>query len=234
MGSGEERFPEDNHLEVEAASQGDAEAEVEPILPEQDDLLEAMEANNVDHNAQVGLVLTRFEEVDPVWKKAKQAEATRLWARFFSSGNVSALHINILTHWANFLTVMLLSPNNFQWAKNLLSAMIPEILMADSGSIEFSVPVNCPKNDFKCPTEADEEGTSKEKELTQSSPRKRSPKRSPVAIVETQMRRSTRQKHSNKGFKGNTCSDRKCLACGPETPILNKEVIKSWHLSFAN
>lgn len=57
-----------------------------------------MEENSPIQNIQVGMVLTRFEEVDPVWEKEKQAEATRLWAKFFSPGNASALHISIPTH----------------------------------------------------------------------------------------------------------------------------------------
>jgi hypothetical protein len=52
------------------------------------------------------------------------------------------------------------------------------------------------------------------------------PKRAPPVIVESQVRTSPRLKHTNKGFKANTYSHRKCLACGPNPPMLNKDVIK--------
>jgi hypothetical protein len=119
--SNEHEYDENLHgMEVNNASHNDhgpVEPEADPILPDQEDLLAAIEANNDNQNVQIGMVLTRFEEVDSVWSKAKQAEATRLWARFFSPGKASTMHTNIPTHWTNFFIVMLLSPNHFQWAK---------------------------------------------------------------------------------------------------------------------
>lgn len=50
--------------------------------------------------------------------------------------------------------------------------------------------------------------------------------------METQVRRSPRLKNTNKGFRANTCSDRKCLACAPKPPVLSKEVIKKLAFDF--
>lgn len=205
-----------------------------PALPAED-LIQPQVAYNFN-NIQVGLALMGNEQADPVWARAKQAEATRLWARFFSLGNITVVRTSIPTSWANFFTVMLLSPTNFQWAKKLLSSKIPEMLLSGNGSIEFGIPAKCPAYSLKCLTDSEAEDFSKGKELddaeaAQSSTRKKSAKSS-HALVETHVRRSPRIKHNNKGFKTNSCSNKKCLACGPEPPILNKEAIKKLAFDF--
>jgi hypothetical protein len=63
--------------------------------------------------------------------------------------------------------------------------------------------------------------------------RKRASKRG-TAVVETQVRRSTRRKDANKGFKSNGCTDKKCLACAPDPPIIKNEVIKKLAFDFCN
>lgn len=183
-----------------------------PALPAEEDLIQPQVADNFNNNIRVGLALMGSEQADPVWARAKKAEATRLWARFFSSGNITAVHTSIPTSWANFFTVMLLSPTNFQWAKKLLSSKIPEMLLSGNGSIEFGIPTKCPDYSLKCLTDSEAEDSSKGKELddaeaAQSSTRKRSAKCSP-ALVETQVRRSPRLKHNNKGFKTSSCTIR--------------------------
>jgi len=55
--------------------------------------------------------------------------------------------------------------------------------------------------------------------------KKRKATRRSSPIVESQVRRSVRVMKNNKGFKGSSCSDRKCTACNPKPPILSKEVI---------
>lgn len=245
---GEEGFPEEPvELNVEEppvaaqmALQPQADEAVPhadgPALPEEDELLQPQVGDNFSNNLHVGMALISSDHADPVWARAKQAEATRLWARLFSSGNATHVHTSIPTSWANFFTVLLLSPTNFQWAKNLLSTKIPELLMTGNGSIEFSIPAKCPEHNLKCLTESDDEGSSKGKELkdieaAQSSTRKRSSKNSPV-LVETQVRRSPSLKHNNKGFRTSSCTDKRCLACGPEPPIICKEAVKKLAFDF--
>jgi len=48
-----------------------------------------------------------------------------------------------------------------------------------------------------------------------------------TTIVESEVRRSSRLKDANKGFKSNGCSDKRCLACAPDPPIIKNEVIKN-------
>lgn len=78
-------------------------------MPDKYDVLQAMVADNFNQqqpqqnsNMQVGMALIRMEE-DTAWSQALNAQATRLWARFFSSGNPSHIHISVPTDWANFL-----------------------------------------------------------------------------------------------------------------------------------
>ena len=63
--------------------------------------------------------------------------------------------------------------------------------------------------------------------------RKRSSKRG-TTVVETQVRRSTRLKDANKGFKSNGCTDKKCLAYASDPPIIKNEVIKKLAFDFCN
>lgn len=87
-------------------------------------------ADNFQQNQpqQVGYALLRMEDSDPVWSQAMSAEATRLWARFFSSGNPSYLHISIPIEWVNFFTIQLLTPENFPWIRKLLSSKVTPLL----------------------------------------------------------------------------------------------------------
>lgn len=60
-------------------------------------------------------------------------------------------------------------------------------------------------------------------------PHQRSParKRSTSIVVDTDLRRSDRIKQVSGGFKRNTCTDRKCLACSPNPPTLSNQVIRA-------
>jgi len=104
--------------------------------------------NQHNNNIQIGMALIRMEELNPVWNRAKDVEATRLWAKYFSGIN-QALQVQIPSSWANFFKVQLLSSSNFQFIKNHIHK---QILQNDSGSILFDIPSTCPKNDFSCLT----------------------------------------------------------------------------------
>lgn len=185
-----------------------------------------------NNNLQVGYALNRREEGDSAWSQAMNAEATRLWARFFSSGNTSHLHISVPADWANFFTMQLLASESFMSTKQLLSSKIPSLLSSyDCGTIEFFIPNSCPGNSFACLAASDEEsqglGTKTSKEVP---PKKRQLKRS-TAIVESEVR-SPRLKNSSQGFKLRVCTDKKCLACGTKSPTLKKEIIKKLAMGF--
>ena len=63
--------------------------------------------------------------------------------------------------------------------------------------------------------------------------RKRASKRGTI-VVETQVRRSTRLKDANKGFKSNGYTDKKCLAYASDPPIIKNKVIKKLAFDFCN
>jgi len=98
-----------------------------------------------NNNIQLGMDLIRIQTPDPVWTQAQNAEATRLWAKFFSLGNTSNLHISIPVDWANFFTFLLLSPGTFTWSKQLLASKLRQCLDSGNGYIQFSIPTSCPK-----------------------------------------------------------------------------------------
>ena len=103
------------------------------VFPEEAEFFDALTAENnqkiqqqaQNNNIQLGMALIRILTPDPVWTQAQNATATRLWAKFFSLGNTSNLHISILVDWANFFTFLLLSPGTFTWSKQLLASKLP-------------------------------------------------------------------------------------------------------------
>jgi hypothetical protein len=88
-----------------------------------------------------------------------EAEASRPWKKFFSSGNPSIIYINLPLEWRNFFTVLLLSPGNFSWGKHLLSSKVTSCLVNyDSNCVELAIPSSCPEHNFDCLTVVEEEG----------------------------------------------------------------------------
>lgn len=181
-------------------------------------------------NLQVGRVLTFGPEADPVWaERSRTAKATRLWARLFAQGNADFTHIAIPSNWTNFFTAILLSPNFYNWAKEFLSSKTVSCLGSDDGVVDFHVPEKCPKH-ISCATTSEEELVTSEEQRRKlqdagSTPRKKSAKKA-CPIVETELRRSSRGKQVNPGFKKGTCSDRRCLFCSPNPPTLSKQTIR--------
>ena len=51
-------------------------------------------------------------------------------------------------------------------------------------------------------------------------------------LVESEVRRSERLLHTNKGFKKKTCQDANCMACLAQPPACNSEVIKNLNISY--
>lgn len=158
------------------------------------------------------------------------AQATRLWARFFSPGNSSNILINIPADWANFFTILLLSPSNFTWTRQLLLSKLTHLLLNNNGEIEFSLPSACLDNDLSYLTVSEDVEAAGSNNPAPS--RKRSLKR-PTALVDTEVRRSPRIRNSNQGFKHQGFPNKRCFACGTEPPILKKrrnQKVSFWFL----
>jgi hypothetical protein len=88
----------------------------------------------------------------------------RLWAKFFSPVGFPSHVVQIPTDWASFFTVMLLSPNHFDWAKKFLSSQAWKCMLQcapASAMMSFALPSSCPDNgEVKCDVALDADGSS--------------------------------------------------------------------------
>lgn len=110
-------------------------------------------------NVQIGMALVDSDGPNPAWAQSMEAEASRLWKKFFSTGNPSSIHISLPLEWRNFFIVLLLSPGNFSWGKHLLSSKVTSGLVNyDSNCVELAIPSSCPEHNFDCLTVVEEEG----------------------------------------------------------------------------
>ena len=53
-----------------------------------------------------------------------------------------------------------------------------------------------------------------------------------VPLVESEVRRSERLQHLNKGYRKKTCHDSNCLACTAKPPVCNSKIIKNLNSSY--
>lgn len=188
-----------------------------------------MVADNFQQNQthQVGYAMIDMEDSNPAWSQAMEAEATRLWARFFSSDNPSHLHISIPADWANFFITQLLNQTSFTWTKQLLSSKLLLLISnLQDGTIDFSIPTKCPDSNFSCLSISGEEHQSLQGGSCKDIPPKKRSFRSSTPVVESEVRRSPRLKTSSNGFKPKGCNDVKCLGYSTEPPLLRKDVIR--------
>jgi len=190
----------DKHKEDLAKSQRavvtPATLNVGQLLPIESDIYGAMVADNFQHNNNIskhigpGVQGTQVEdgmawsqtinrEIDPA-----DLEANRLWAKYFTSGNSSYIHTAIPGNWANFFIVQLLNPANFNWIRNLLISLAPNLDCPEFGQINFAIPPTCPKHDLQCLADS-----TMSREIP---PKKRSCKRIAPVVVESEVRRSPR------------------------------------------
>jgi hypothetical protein len=214
-------------IEVQAHNNSARDISDRQLLPLQNDILEAMVADNFQvsqsSNLQPGFATNGIEEVDGDW--SQNMEANRLWAKHFSSGNTASSHTTIPGNWANFFITQLLTPANFSWIKNLLqSGLTLNLECEEFGSIDFFIPPNCPDHSFNCLIDHEQS-----KEVP---PKKRIQKRSSMALLESEVR-SPRINNPNNGFRYRSIAEKKCcLPCCVKPPTLKKEAIKKLAAHF--
>jgi hypothetical protein len=88
----------------------------------------------IDENLNVGLVLLpKTTDVDPGieahlvskemmdWTAKQKADSMRLWTKYFAPVSASG-GIQVPHHWCDFITMVLLDPSRFEWAKALLGS----------------------------------------------------------------------------------------------------------------
>jgi hypothetical protein len=140
---------------------------LEQINPDEldpDELMDGQENDVMQDNSpehiQLGFVETPEWTVDPqlhlsylnagLQSYKTNAEATRLWAKFFAPGSSHTL-VLIPQIWADFFTAVLLNPVCFLWAKQFLSSEACSMLGQPNAGIQFSLPASCPsENSLPC------------------------------------------------------------------------------------
>jgi hypothetical protein len=167
-----------------------------------------------------------------------------LWEKFFaphmhSDRKSNKAIVDIPVSWFNFITLMLLTPEKFDWTKHFLSSQLWEILkepISTEDSIKFVIPDSCTST--KAPVcismSVQEEGFSPptSKEVMPSTP-KRKRREGKGALVESEVRRSPRLVLLNDGYKNHAnCSDKQCLTCNAAPPMINTKVVKNLAISF--
>lgn len=197
---------------------------------------------------QIGMALVHDNQWDlvnsSILQKKNQIERPRVWESLTPQGNCSSFVVQIPSNWAPFLNAMLLSTENFEWAKNFLLSGAARFMDNNSGNTSITVPLTCPINPHSDKTTSitdisnTQERQDEEKMQNKvSSPnsgenRKRKAAKKQTPIVENQVRRSERVRLANNGFKNSGCSDRKCTTCTP--PTLSTKVIRNLGTQFCS
>lgn len=198
---------------------------------------------NGHHNLQFGLVLTSFHN-RPVPDSYLNWEGA--WAKFFKPALGSVPHSLIPMDWVSFFSAVLLSPNHFEKAKNLLKDKNLLKAISNDQCVGFNIPEKCPTSASRpsCTlTELDQELSALEQDQklptlvqevtdidpSEAPPVEKEPKkvRGKTIIVESELRRSPRIQESKKGFHNPFCKAKQCLGCSSAPPTLSSKVIRN-------
>jgi hypothetical protein len=145
---------------------------------------------------------------------------------------------HIPVSWFNYITLMLMSPEKFDWAKDFLSSQLWEIIQEpvfSEPTIAFCIPDKCAVSQAPSCLLLDNiaEFSSPENNAMEVVSPKRKRREGKVPLVETEVRRSPRLVLLNDGFKNHaTCSSKKCLTCNANPPLINSKVVKNLASSF--
>jgi hypothetical protein len=228
--------------------------------------------NNVDDNnnledfmepevahLQMGFVHTHFLTVlekQELFSEFSE-EGMKLWDKYFAPHYKNGANLNesnifkIPLSWFNFISLMLLSPKNFDLAKGFLCSPLWNILTESKNiedSVTFVIPEKCcvqqkPSCKISEIYEEDEALTgmaSADKEdtveqdipsVTPAAPKKK--RRANLNLVESEVRRSPRISELNEGFKDHSnCNNKNCLPCNSAPPNLKSNLVKNLAVSF--
>ena len=123
----------------------------EQINPDEihpDELMEFPEEEDQVNQIQLGFVQLIESSADPIFRHLQpqfkpNAEATRLWANFFTSGKAHSSAL-VPQLWTDFFTALLSNPSSFTWAKKFLSSQALSHMGDLSSGLEFSLPDKYP------------------------------------------------------------------------------------------
>jgi hypothetical protein len=171
-------------------------------------------------------------------------EGMQLWDKYFAPHiDKKAKVIHIPANWFNFITLMLVTPEKFDWAKQFLSSSLWQIMIENDSRencIPFVVPDSCSVQQAPvCQIAKMEENSEdilqpeweKEDLVTPSAPKRK--RRDKGVLVETEVRRSPRILELNDGFRNHTCCNNKnCLSCSATPPVTKNNIVKNLATSF--
>jgi hypothetical protein len=168
-----------------------------------------------------------------------------LWEKFFAP-NLLSNHpkgkskvLQIPVSWFNFVTLMLMTPEKFDWAKEFLYSQLWEIIqepISAEPTVSFCIPDKCAVSQAPSCLLLDCTAQFSPPEDTglgiMVSP-KRKRRESKIPLVESEVRRSPRLVLLNEGFKNHaSCNSRNCLTCNASPPMINSKVVKNLASSF--
>jgi hypothetical protein len=78
------------------------------------------------------------------WERNRAAQAFMCWEGLCQKGNLDGFSVNISVGWANFFTMLLMSPDSFAWTRELLASRAATFLDSKCGSLIFFIPNKCP------------------------------------------------------------------------------------------
>jgi len=124
---------------------------LEQINPDEihpDELMEFPEEEDHVNQIQLGFVQLIEPSINPIFRHLQpqfkpNAEATRLWANFFTSGKAHSSAL-VPQLWTDFFTALLSNPSSFTWAKKFLSSQALSHMGDLSSGLEFSLPDKYP------------------------------------------------------------------------------------------
>jgi hypothetical protein len=168
-----------------------------------------------------------------------------IWEKFFApnllsndpKGNSKVLQIPV--SWFNFVTLMLMTPEKFDWAKEFLYSQLWEIIqepISTEPTVSFYIPDKCAVS--QAPSclltdYTDQILTPEDSGLDLLVSPKRKRRESKIPLVESEVRRSPRLILLNEGFKNHaSCNNRNCLTCNASPPMINSKVVKNLASSF--
>jgi hypothetical protein len=193
-------------------------------------------------HVQVGMALTHFFPVENEKNLTGQfsKQGMLLWEKYFaphlsSDANQEGFSAQIPISWFNFITIMLMTPEKFDWTKNFLKSSLWEIISQTDNNepnIAFLIPEKCSvQSKPRCTISEVQEEESDIFVVPPSAPTRK--RRSNVHLVESEVRRSPRILELNDGFTNHgNCSDKNCLTCNCAPPGLKKKIVKNLAVSF--
>ena len=171
-------------------------------------------------------------------------EGMDLWEKFFAPLVKKDNHsvIDIPVSWFNFIIMMLLTPEKFNWIKGFLNSSIWDLIQQGNESYQcfkFVIPEACvleqaPACKIQIGLESEALSQDSSTTLENNIPndvhvRKR---RGKGPLMEDEVRRSPRLQALNNGFKSKPCFNNACLPCNAQPPVLSSKIVRNLASSF--